>query len=310
MKTLKSRLTKKVEACYVIQGEDVLLYSRALDLIKKACNLSLEDFNFITFDDESFDADRVIDSCETLPMGSEKKVVLLKNITKFSDAFKKKLQTYLKAPVPSTCLVVFDFFNKFDFLIAEKVSAKRLEDQSLKEIIVSELNKNGKHISSDACQKLIDACCGYYSLINNELQKLISCDDIEITEKTIDNLVCKETEFTVFELTDALSKRDASRAVSLLNLMEKDTKTFVLILNHFRRLFFVAVSDMADKELSEALSVKEFAIVKARQLSKNFSKLQLKNIYEMLNDVDYFIKSGQMQIENALYYLVFGILYC
>ena len=98
--------------------------------------------------------------------------------------------------------------------------------------------------------------------------------------------------------------------MTLLNLMEKDTKTFTLVLNHFRRLFFVAVSGLSDKELSTMLSVKEFAIVKARELSKNFTKIQLKNIYEMLNDVDFYIKNGQMQIENALYYLIFGILYC
>ena len=232
------------------------------------------------------------------------------NLTKINKNFKKKLKDYIKKPVESTCLVIFDFFNKFDFVISEKVSAKRLDDFSLKELIVADLHAHNKTITTDACQQLIEACCNYYSLIKNELDKLISCDNDQITTKTIDNLVCKETEFTVFELTDALSKRDSQKAVSLLNLMEKDTKTFSLVLNHFRRLFFVAVSGLSDKELSELLNVKEYAITKARTLSKNFSKLQLKNIYEMLNDVDFYIKNGQMQTENALYYLIFNILYC
>ncbi len=310
MKTLKSRLQKKIEPSYLVQGEDILLYDKALELIKKAVNLTLEDFNFIVFDDDNFDADAVIDACETLPIGSDKKIVLLKNLTKINENFKKKLKDYIKKPVESTCLVIFDFFNKFDFVISEKVSAKRLDDFSLKELIVADLHAHNKTITTDACQQLIEACCNYYSLIKNELDKLISCDDDQITTKTIDNLVCKETEFTVFELTDALSKRDSQKAVSLLNLMEKDTKTFSLVLNHFRRLFFVAVSGLSDKELSELLNVKEYAITKARTLSKNFSKLQLKNIYEMLNDVDFYIKNGQMQTENALYYLIFNILYC
>ena len=310
MKTLKARLQKKIEPCYLIQGEDVLLYDKAFEMIKKASNLQLEDFNLHIFDDDSFNADLVIDTCETLPIGSEKKIVLLKNINSVSENFKKKFNSYLKNPVPTTCIVIFDFFNKFDFVISEKVSAKRLDDGSLKEIISSELKNCGKIITSDACQKLIEACCNYYSLIANELAKLKACDDIEITDKTIENIVCKETEFTVFELTDALSKRDADKAISLLNLMPKDTKTFSLVLNHFRRLFFVAVSGGTDRELSELLGVKEYAVTKARQLSKNFSKIQLKNIYEMLNDVDFYIKSGQMQIENALFYLVFGIIYC
>lgn len=310
MKTLKSRLQKKIEPSYLVQGEDILLYDKALELIKKAVNLTLEDFNFIVFDDDNFDADAVIDACETLPIGSDKKIVLLKNLTKINENFKKKLKDYIKKPVESTCLVIFDFFNKFDFVISEKVSAKRLDDFSLKELIVADLHAHNKTITTDACQQLIEACCNYYSLIKNELDKLISCDNDQITTKTIDNLVCKETEFTVFELTDALSKRDSQKAVSLLNLMEKDTKTFSLVLNHFRRLFFVAVSGLSDKELSELLNVKEYAITKARTLSKNFSKLQLKNIYEMLNDVDFYIKNGQMQTENALYYLIFNILYC
>ncbi len=310
MKTLRARLQKKIEACYLVQGEDILLYDKALALIKKASNLQLEEFNFIVFDEDSFNGDAAIDACETLPMGSDKKVVLLKNITKFNENFRKKLKDYLKKPVESTCLIIFDFFNKFDFIISEKVSAKRLDDSSLKDLIVAELKSHDKTITNDACQQLIESCCNYYSLIKNEVDKLASCDDFEITAKLVDSLVCKETEFTVFELTDALSRRDSNKAVGLLNLMDKDTKTFSLVLNHFRRLFFAAVSDLNDKELADLLGVKEFAITKARGLAKNFSKIQLKNIYEMLNDVDFYIKNGQMQVENALFYLIFNIIYC
>ncbi len=310
MKTLKSRLQKKIEASYVVQGEDILLYDKALELIKNACNLQLEEFNFIVFDEDSFNEQTVLDSLQTLPMGSDKKIVLLKNISKFGENFKKNLREYLKKPVESTCLVIFDFFNKFDFLISEKVSAKRMDNKSLEGIVRSELKSHNKTITDLACQKLLDACCNYYSLIHNELEKLYFCIDSEITEKDIENLVCKETEFTVFELTDALSKKDADKAVALLNLMDKDTKTFTLVLNHFRRLFFASISDKTDAELAALLGVKEYAITKARAISKNFTKLQLKNIYEMSNDVDFYIKNGQMQVENALYYLIFGILYC
>ncbi len=310
MKTLKQRLQKKIEPCYLVQGEDILLYDKALELIKDACNLQLEEFNFIKFDEDSFNGDAVIDTLQTLPMGSEKKIVLLKNVTKLSEDFKKKLIAYLKNPVLSSCLVIFDFFNKFDFIISEKVSAKRLDEKSLAEIIEKEITDSGKLIKKDAVELLISYCCDYYSLIHNELQKLKSCNRDVIETRDIENMVTREVEYTVFELTEALSKKDADKAVSLLNLMDKDTKTFSLIANHFRRLFFVSISKESDADLSKLLGVKEFAVVKARQLAKNFSKIQLKNIYELLDDVDLYIKNGQMQIENALYYLIFGILYC
>ena len=308
MKTLKKRLQKKIEPCYLVQGEDILLYDEALKLIKNACNLSFEEFNFQKFDDDTFSADLVLDALETLPFASEKKVVLLKNITKFSEDFKKKLVAYLKYPLPSTCLVIFDFANKFDFLISEKISAKRLDEESLKNIVEEELSKSHKAIKKEALSLLLSYCCDYYSLIKNELKKLSDAPTDVITEKDIANMVTKETEYSVFELTEALSKKDAKKAVGLLSLMDKDSKTFNLILNHFRRLFFVAISK--DEDLPKLLNVKEYAIVKAKELSRNFSKIQLKNIYSLLDDVDFYIKNGQMQIENALYYLIFGILYC
>ena len=44
--------------------------------------------------------------------------------------------------------------------------------------------------------------------------------------------------------------------------------------------------------------------------SKNNTYVDELSDYEMLGDVDFYIKNGQMQVENALYYLIFGILYC
>lgn len=310
MKTLAQRLAKKIEHSYLIQGEDILLYDKALELIKKACHIELEEFNFTKFDDDNFKTDVVMDTLETLPFVGEKKIVLLKNLTKIPEDFKKKLNAYLKAPQPSTCLVIFDFFNNFNFIISEKVSAKRLDEVSLGKIVEAELEKAGKSIQKEATVLLLSYCCDYYSLIANELEKLKNIDNDVITKKDIENMVTKETEFSVFELSEALSKKDANKAVELLSLMEKDTKTFSLILNHFRRMFFVAISKESDIELSKLLSVKEYAITKARSLGKNFSKIQLKNIYELLSEVDFYIKNGQMQVENALYYLIFGILYC
>ena len=310
MKTLAQRLSKKIEPCYLIQGEDILLYDKALELIKKACKLELEEFNLIKFDDDNFKADVVIDTLDTLPFVGEKKIVLLKNLTKIPEDFKKKFNAYLKSPQLSICLVIFDFYNNFNFIISEKVSAKRLDETTLGRMVEQELENAGKTIQKEAVSLLLAYCCDYYSLIANELEKLKNIDGDVVVVKDIENMVTKETEFSVFELSEALSKRDANRAVELLSLMEKDTKTFSLILNHFRRMFFVAISKESDLELSKLLSVKEYAVTKARALSKNFSKIQLKNIYELLSDVDFYIKNGQMQIENALYYLIFGILYC
>ena len=84
---------------------------------------------------------------------------------------------------------------------------------------------------------------------------------------------------------------------------------FALISNQFRRLFYASISDLTNAELAGLLGVKEFAIMKARQLAKGFSKAQLKKICSLLEEMDYAVKSGAMLQTNALYLLVFNILY-
>ena len=121
--------------------------------------------------------------------------------------------------------------------------------------------------------------------------------------------VKKENDFVVFELTEALGRRDADKSLKLLSSLVKDAGTLSLITNHFRRLFFISISDLDNANLAPLLGVKEFAVSKQRSQVKNFSKMQLKKIYALLEEIDYKIKSGAMLSENALYLLVFSILY-
>ena len=145
----------------------------------------------------------------------------------------------------------------------------------------------------------------------NELDKLAYYDLEEqmINKKLVEKLVNKDEEYVIFELTEAHRQKNGDNAIKILDQMSKQPGVLGLITNHFRRLFFISTSGLDDKELALLLNVKEYAIKKQREQAKNFSKIQLKRIFEMLEDVDYKIKSGAMLSENALYYIVLSILY-
>ena len=192
----------------------------------------------------------------------------------------------------------------------EFVDAKRMDKSFLVKIIVAELAKAGKKISSEGVEALIDASNGYLTRIMNEISKLAYYTENElITKSMVEEIVTKDPEYTVFELTDALSRRDGDKALKLLSLMEREQGVLSLITNHFRRLFYISITELSDKELALLLGVKEYAIIKARSSLKGFSKVQLKNINKLLEEIDYKIKSGSMLGVNALYFLVFKILY-
>ncbi|MBE7074035.1 MAG: DNA polymerase III subunit delta [Clostridiales bacterium] len=314
MKTLKVRIKEEgLKNCYLLEGEDYELYLRAYSMIMKKAGLNLEDFNLVKFDDDSFSMKAVLDAMEVMPMGDNYRVVVLKNIQKVSEADKKMLAEYLKSPVASTILIIFDMHDKFASIkdLTAFVDCKRFEQNMALSVIANEFAKKNKQISAEGAQVLYEYCNGYLTRIVSEVDKLAYYDmnDKLITKKLVESLVAKEDEFVVYELTDALGKKNGDRAIKLIDALKKEQGILGLITNHFRRLFLISISDMSDKELASCLGAKEWAISKQRGQIKNFSKMQLKKIYSLLEKVDYMIKSGEMLQENALYFLVLSILY-
>ena len=281
-------------------------------MIKNACGITLDDFNVNVFDEESFSTDKLFAATELLPIIDEKRLVVIKG-GKLSEGDKKRTTEILLHIPKTTVVVVLDYNKNFEFLKKDfvLVDANRMDKELVKKLITAYLARISKKIDADAMDELIESCNGYLTRIMNELNKLV-CFDLDsenITKESVDKLVNKDIEFSVFELTEALSKKDGDKAIRLLKLMEKDQGVFALISNQFRRLFYASISDLTNAELAGLLGVKEFAIMKARQLAKGFSKAQLKKICSLLEEMDYAVKSGAMLQTNALYLLVFNILY-
>lgn len=312
MKTLKKRLSEGLARVYVVEGDDYYLFDKAFLMIKNACGITLDDFNVNVFDEESFSTDKLFAATELLPIIDEKRLVVIKG-GRLSEGDKKRTTEILLHIPKTTVVVVLDYNKNFEFLKKDfvLVDANRMDKELVKKLITAYLAKISKKIDADAMDELIESCNGYLTRIMNELNKLV-CFDLDsenITKESVDKLVNKDIEFSVFELTEALSKKDGDKAIRLLKLMEKDQGVFALISNQFRRLFYASISDLTNAELAGLLGVKEFAIMKARQLAKGFSKAQLKKICSLLEEMDYAVKSGAMLQTNALYLLVFNILY-
>ncbi|MBO4412673.1 MAG: hypothetical protein J5779_01510, partial [Clostridia bacterium] len=177
-----------------------------------------------------------------------------------------------------------------------------------------ECKKQNVNIEKDAANLLIEYTSASLTEIITELPKLLAYVNFEgiITVDVVKKLVKPNEDFQVFELTESLGTKNKEKSIKILNLMlkNKDVGILALISNHFRRIVFAGISNYSNEELADMFKVKPYAIQKARIQSGFFTKIQLKNILNLLDDVDFMIKSGKMQNENALYYLIFKILDC
>ena len=313
MKTLKNRLKNGIENFYLVEGDDYFLFDKALSMIKNASQIELEDFNISKFDDDNFSCDKFLDATQVLPLIDEKRLILLKNITKVSAGDLKKIATGINNIPISTVVVIYDFENKFGLLKSECefVDCHRFEQSMAQAVIVSELAKRGKQITQEGVLTLLEYCNGYLTKAMNEIEKLcfVDLENPLITKNMIEQCVSKENEFVVFELTESLGKRNVDRAVELAELLAKEQGILSLVGNHFRRMFFVSISQQSDQQLAQNFGIKEFAVKKIRQQCQNFSKMQLKKIFNLLEEIDYKIKSGQMLSENAFNFLIMKILF-
>lgn len=298
-----------VQGVYRLFGDDILMIERAEKLIEQKMHLEMPDLNKSVFTDENFDIEKLLLSCEQMPFLSEKRLVVLKNIEKLKADDLKKLDAYCRSPADTSVLVLQENVSGtvFSKLPAEKVHCKKLESKDLEAIIITAFTENNQTVTSEAVNLIIDFCGKDLLCIQNSLSKLLYCGKQQITPEIVKKLVKKSDEFSVFEISTALTYGQGNKAIILIKKM-LETMEFPVILglisSHFRRMLYGVISDLPPAQIAENLGVKEFAITKARSLAKNISAPKLLKIYNLILEVDYSIKSGKLSAENAMYYLV------
>lgn len=316
---LKNNLKLKIEPAYLLVGVDEFLLTSAYNLIVKYSGMQMEDLNLIKFGEGVIDMKDVVRALNTLPVFCDKKIVYLDiRMSKLNELKNiKDLQEYLEHPNMSSVLIVNLGSNDIKFVDKniENVDCNRLGINIVSLKIKQIANKSGKNISDETIKLLYDYTLGDLAKITVELNKLISYvgDKNSINISDVKELVTPSLEYQVFELTDALAKKNSLRVYQIIGDMKSKKDEFrtlpAIIFSHFRRLFMVALNQEKSRlELSKLLGVKEYAVKMSMQQAGLFSKSQLKKINELLSQVDFDLKQSNMSIDNAVGLIVLKIL--
>lgn len=294
--------------CY-LYGEEPFLVERAVRmLLERAIDHSLKDFNFnVFFGNESKGVD-ILDAAQTLPMFADRRAVLVKRAELLKADALEVLLPYIKNPVASTCLLLtgskIDQRKKF-FLELKKqgelVEYKRLYDNKLSGFIQSEATAQGKPIESAAAELLA-------VLIGNNLQELSS--QIEklavyagtrqrISVEDVRTMASSSKAFTAFELAKYLGLRDVSNSIRSLDALflngEEAPMLIGALTRHFRQLW--RIRELLDLKKPQAdigreLNIHSFFLGEIVVQAKNFTRSELKRIFDEFYRCDIESKSG------------------
>ena len=132
---MKNFVNLPLKNVYRIVGDDYYLIDLAVDQLKQACGISLSDLNQSFFDDENFLAEDVIDACNQMPFMAEKRLIILKDLSKISETDKQKIIKYSKNPSPYSVLVVIDNNKNFTALESALIDCKTFSYNELDKLV-------------------------------------------------------------------------------------------------------------------------------------------------------------------------------
>ncbi len=306
----KQNLKNQIDPIYLFEGDDRFCLYSAIELIEKQLNLCMPDLNEKIFDEGKFTLKEVLDFANVFPFGDSKRLIIVWDYNNAKEI--DLLEDYIKSGSHCSILVFVstmqnDFSKKIKSF-ATYVDCNRLDDGVLYKWIINFTNKVQLKIEEGAVIKLIRYCNNNLSKINSELTKLTAMGSEVITTKMVEDNVVPDKEYQIYELTDAISKRDRNRAFDIVNTILERDKNIVGVIQYlyssFRKLFYISISNESDEDLATKFSCKPYAIKMSRQQSKCFTPKQLKAINKELSDEEFLIKSGNANQKIATDYIL------
>lgn len=273
---------KQFKPVYWLEGEEPYFIDVVMNYAEHhLLSESEAGFNLTVFYGRDADWASVVNACRRYPMFAERQVVLLKEAQHMRDI--DKLEGYVEKPLPSTVLVIsykekkVDARTKFAKVLkksGEILSTTKLRDYELPGWINQYIQQQGLSISQKGLNMIADNIGSDLSRIANEIDKLeINLKGRKnITEEDIEEYIGISKDFNVYELQDALAKKDVPKAIRIIRYFESNPKAgpIQLILptlyNYFSKVYAIyGLEDKSEKKVASLFYNNSFAARQALQ---------------------------------------------
>jgi len=236
--------------------------------------------------------------------------------TEFKEEFLKKIKEIRKS---QDLIVVFEKkeLPKKDklFLNLKKYGKcqefQLLGGERLKSWVKREFKKYQTQVDPVALEELINFVGNDLWQMENEIKKLICLKKPLLSSQDVEILVRPKLEADIFKIIDALAQKNKKKALQLVqeNLLKENKPLVILNMINFQfRGLLIAKTLMEEgKTLDDFLELsilKPYPTRKCWYASIGFSLSQLKKIYQKIFEADLSIKTGKIQLEEAIKILV------
>lgn len=291
----------------ILHGEEAFFTDQITHWIEQeAIPEAQKGFNQTVMYGRDVDAVTIVNAARRFPMMAEHQLVLVKEAQNLGDKELEKLVAYFEKPLPSTFLVMafkgktLDKRKKTYKLADEKgliFLSEKVKDYQLAKWIEQYIGQQGFKVNAETATIMSEYLGNNLSRIASEVEKLaINLQPgAAITVELIEKYIGISRDFNVFELQNAIGRRDSLKAFQIVSYFAESPKAsnfsmpvaigslysfFSRIYNyHFHR-------NMQPQQMAAALGVNPYFLKDYDTYAKNFSLARTKKSIGILLEYD------------------------
>ena len=300
---------------YLLMGEEPYYPELLCQAILDNCLQEWEkDFNELICYGADTDADTVITAARRFPMMAERQLVVVKEAQAMKTL--EDLALYCQKPLDSTVLVILmhgasaDKRKSLYKTVLKQgviVESLPLKDYETERWVVTYYAERGLQIDPEGARLLVESAGTDLARIAVETEKLLKNlpEGVKnITPEDIEKNVGISRQFSIFELTKALSFRDAARAVKVARNIGETPKFAMpmgvsMLYTHFNRILrYHALLESGQEADTGAkakiLGVNPYFFKEYDAAVRKYSLKQTMRVISLLNDYDFKGKGGEV----------------
>jgi DNA polymerase-3 subunit delta len=304
---LKQLQARKYPAVLLLHGEEPFFMDQITEWIEqKAIHEEQKGFNQTVFYGRDVDAVTIVNAARRFPMMADFQLVLIKEAQGLSDKEWDKLQAYFEKPLNSTFLVLafkgktLDKRKKAYKAAVEKgqvFTSEKIKDYQLSKWIESYITEQGFKISGETAGIMSEYLGNNLSRIASEIQKLgINLQKgASITVELIEKYIGISRDYNVFELQNAIGRRDTFKAFQIVSYFAESPKAsnFSMpvaigsLYSFFSRIYnYHYHKGGSQQEIASALGVNPYFVKDYETYARNYSLPRTKKSISVLLDYD------------------------
>lgn len=317
--------TGRIPPLLFLYGEESYLLERAYhQVLDKVVDEASRDFNLQIFTGRETSPEVILDSCRTLPLFAACRLVVVKDADLLKADDLARFLPYLKDPVPETVLLFvgraidgrMTFFREFK-KYGTLVEFRPLYENQIPEFVRETAKTAGKEFTEGGLALFCRRMGTGLGEIQSELNKLLAYVGKQplIDVSDVAQVVSDTRAESVFDLINAIGKRNSTDALRLIDRMlddgEPPLRILSMVTRHLRQLWQTSELlrlGVERGDMARHMRINPYFLDGLIGQSKKFSPEEFQRAFDALLEVDLALKSSGGHPTALMEQLVFKLL--